>query len=108
MIAIDVKNAVNSTKWEAIAKARHIMRVSDYLCRIRRDYFQTQVQVYGREMGQISIRITAAVPQDSILGQTLWNGIYNGLLTLELPIGVKIALFVDDVPLTEAIDTIEV
>lgn len=121
VVTIDVKNAFNSASWEAIAAALHRMRVPDYLCQILRSYFQSRVLVYQTNEGQKSMRVTAGVPQGSILGPTLWNGMYNGVLTLTLPRGVKIVGFADDVCLTvmgeslaevevlatEAIDTIE-
>ena len=107
VITIDVKNAFNSASWEAIAEALHRMRVPDYLCRILRSYFQNRVLFYDTNAGQSSIRITAGVPQGSILGPTLWNGMYNGVLTLRLPEGVEIVGFADDVVLTVTGETLE-
>ena len=121
IVTIDVKNAFNSVSWEAITAALHRMRVPDYLCRILKSYFQSRVLVYDTELGQKSTRVTVGVPQGSILGPTLWNAMYNGVLTLKLPKGVGIVGFADDIVLTisgetkeevemltaEAIDTVE-
>lgn len=37
---IDVRNAFNSASWMEIAKALHVMRVPDYLCRMLKSYFE--------------------------------------------------------------------
>lgn len=107
VVTIDVKNAFNSASWEAIALALHRMRVPGYLCSMLKSYFQNRVLVYETELGQKSIRITAGVPQGSILGPTLWNAMYDGVLMLELPNGVEIVGFADDVVLTVTGETLE-
>lgn len=107
VITIDVKNAFNSASWEAIAVALHRMRVPDYLCRILKSYFQNRVLVYDTEAGQRRMKVTAGVPQGSILGPTLWNAMYNGVLTLQLPTGVVLVGFADDIVLSVIGETLE-
>lgn len=107
VITLDVKNAFNNASWEAIAAALHRMRVPDYLCRILKSYFQNRILVYDTDKGKREIRITAGVPQGSILGPTLWNGMYNGVLTLKLPKGVEIIGFADDIVLAVTGETRE-
>lgn len=100
IITIDVKNAFNSASWEAIAKSLHKMRVPDSLCKMLESYFQNRVLVYETDQGQRSVNVTAGVPQGSILGPALWNGMYDGVLLLDLPGGVEIVGFADDIVLT--------
>ena len=88
VVTIDVKNAFNSASWEAIAESLHRMQVPRYLCRILRSYFQNRILIYETSEGQKMVNVTAGVPQGSILGPTLWNGMYIGVLTLKLPRGV--------------------
>jgi hypothetical protein len=107
VVTIDVKNAFNSASWEAIAESLHRMRVPGYLCKILKSYFQNRVLVYETAVGRKSLNITAGVPQGSILGPTLRNGIYNGVLTLELPKGVVIVGFADDIVLSITGETLE-
>uniref|UniRef100_A0A2M4ADW9 Putative waldo-6 aae n=1 Tax=Anopheles triannulatus TaxID=58253 RepID=A0A2M4ADW9_9DIPT len=99
-VTLDIANAFNSASWEAIANALHHMRVPDYLCRILRSYFEDRVLLYDSAEGRKTARITAGVPQGSILGPCLWNAMYDGVLTLPLPEGVQIVGFADDIVLS--------
>jgi hypothetical protein len=107
VVTIDVKNAFNSASWEAITKSLYKMKVPDYLCRILKSYFENRVLVYETAEGQRSLEITAGVPQGSILGPTLWNAMYNGVLNLKLPKGVVIVGFADDIVLSITGETLE-
>lgn len=84
----------------AIAVSLHRMRVPEYLCRILKSYFESRVLVYDTVEGRKLVIVTAGVPQGFILGPTLWNGMYNGVLTLRLPSGVEIVGFADDIVLS--------
>ena len=47
-----------------------------------------RVQIYA---------VSRAVPQGSVLGPILWNAMYNGVLSVELPEGVTIVEYAEDV-----------
>lgn len=107
VITLDVRNAFNSASWGAIATSLHNLRVPGYLYRILKSYFQNRILIYETDSGQRTMRITAGVPQGSILGPTLWNAMYDGVLKLDVPRGVKIVGFADDIVLTVSGETHE-
>ncbi|XP_053698811.1 uncharacterized protein LOC128745760 [Sabethes cyaneus] len=107
VVTIDVKNALNSASWEATAAAFHRMRVPDYLCRVLRSYFTNRVLVYRTNPGKETTVITAGVPRGSILDPSLWNSMYDGVLTLELPTGVEIVGLADDIVMTVTCRSLE-
>lgn len=99
IVTLDVKNAFNSASWIAIARSLHGLRVPVYLCNLLRSYFDHRVLLYETDDGPCELVITAGVPQGSMVGPLLWNGMYDGVLKLELPGGAKIVGFADDIVL---------
>nr|CAH7755098.1 unnamed protein product [Callosobruchus chinensis] len=70
----DVSNAYNTARWELILGGLKQRGIMQYLIKI---------SIEKNEMMEISM----GVPQGSVLGPTLWNILYDGLLKLELPEG---------------------
>lgn len=60
-------------------------------------YFENRLLLYDTDDGRKEYTVTAGVPQGSILGPTLWNIMYNGVLKLKLPRGTEIVGFADDI-----------
>lgn len=107
VLTLDTRNAFNSAPWETILKALLEKSIPSYLCRIIGSYLDNRSLLYRTDDKQIAQPISSGVPQGSVLGTTLWNTLYDGILKNRLPAGVSFLAFADDVALVAvAKDTI--
>nr|BAC57918.1 reverse transcriptase [Anopheles gambiae] len=102
VVALDVRNAFNTASWQSIAEALQAKGVPVQLCRILQDYFADRELEYDTADGPVTRRVSAGVTQGSILGPTLWNIMYDGVLAVELPEGASIVGFADDLAILAA------
>lgn len=99
VLTFDIKNAFNSASWERILHACYNKDLPIYLCKILDEYFNGRQLQYTSSGAERSINVTSGVPQGSVLGPTLWNVLYDGLLRLPLPEGVEFLAYADDLAL---------
>lgn len=97
VIAIDVKNAFNSASWQNILDELRRRGIDEGLINLIASYLSERKIWMEAEGISKTKEINSGVPQGSVLGPTLWNVQYDGLLKLELPEGVELVGFADDI-----------
>ncbi|KAL4082654.1 hypothetical protein QTP88_029715 [Uroleucon formosanum] len=99
VVTIDVNNAFNSAPWKLIDASLQRCYTPKYLVDVVRSYMSDRTLIVGKDPDPDapSLPITCGVPQGSVLGPTLWNIFYDGILKLRVPTSVKLLAFADDV-----------
>ncbi|KAH8271160.1 hypothetical protein KR026_004254, partial [Drosophila bipectinata] len=106
MVTLDIRNAFNSANWTLIQRPSFLAGTPRYLQLILSSYLSDNTLLYDTDEGPKSYKVTAGVPQGSVLGPLLWNIMYDKVLRIQLPTGCETAsipslpsLFADDTDL---------
>jgi len=94
LVTLDVKNAFNALRWPVIDGALRRKNTPEYLVEMLRSWLTDRELLTGVEMTPRPV--TCGVPQGSVLGPTLWNVSYDSLLEMNVPRGVHLVGFADD------------
>lgn len=97
VVTLDVRNAFNSASWQLILEKLRSRGISESLIKIVASYLSERKILLESDSEPKLIKINSGVPQGSVMGPTLWNVLYDEVLTTELPAGVKLVGFADDI-----------
>lgn len=89
MVTLDVKNAFGTMSRAHIIRSLRDRKLHTWLLKLLADYLCDRTVMYETREGDTLVEeVHARVPQGSVLGPTLWNVGYDGVLGLEMPPGV--------------------
>lgn len=95
-ITLDVQNAFNTASWQIILENLRKKGIDESLICVIASYLSERMILLETENGIRQRDINSGVPQGSVLGPTLWNVLYDDLLTSEMPDGIVLIGFADD------------
>lgn len=96
-VAIDIQNVFNTLPWPIIREALRRKGFPRYLREIIDGYLSRRSVEFIDGKGLIGRHeVTAGVPQDSVLGPTLWNIGYDSVLQWGTDPGYQVICYADD------------
>lgn len=99
LVTLDVRNAFNTLRWSSVNRCIKARRINHTLSEVISDYLKDRKICYTLAGNYNEWAVFGGVPQGSVLGPTLWNIVYDELLSTMLPKNVYMVGYADDVSL---------
>ncbi|MBP1527556.1 MAG: reverse transcriptase family protein, partial [Spiroplasma ixodetis] len=107
VISLDITGAFDHAWWPLIYHRLHMVNPPEYVLSIIHSYLTERSITFNHNATSISRPLVRGCPQGSVLGPTLWNILFNDLLSINLPGASQIFCFADDTLLICRADTVE-
>ena len=106
VISLDIAGAFDGARWHHILSAMKRRNVPANIYRLAKSYFSNRVVIAETETCRLERQQTMGCPQGSPSGPHFWSVLYDDVLRLEYPEGVRVQAFADDllVIATSAVD----
>ena len=102
LVTLDVRNAFNEARWTGIISELERRNITRHIIELVKNYLSERVLLVGEE-GEM--RMSCGVPQGSILEPLLWNIYYDEVLDTEMPVGVTLIGYADDLAMVAVAKT---
>ena len=95
LVTLDVKNAFNMARWSVIIEQlQNRWSIDGHLVGLIRSYLEDRVLLVGDARRRMAL--TCSVPQGFVLIPLLWNVFYDAVFGVEMPDGVTLVGYTDD------------
>lgn len=96
-VSLDIRGAFDNAKWPIILQRLIDYKVPANIVQLLASYLEDRLVSYLTSTGHVSKPTSQGCVQGSIAGPTLWNVLLNEIFSLEMPEGVEMFAFADDI-----------
>ena len=99
LLSLDIQGAFDHAKWPIILKRLYKYNIHRNLYRLIKSYLSDREVLYPIGDGYARKNTNQGCVQGSVCGPDLWNILLNDIFNLEMPEGVELSAFADDISL---------
>lgn len=95
-IFLDIKGAFNNLWWPDIIHSLKEAGCSNKIIALIQDYLRNRTVIIRNKTGQVIREVNKGCPQGSLVGPSMWNIVFDGLLRKLEETGYVVAAYADD------------